>query len=337
VGYSEGSIVATKVLSYLKTTPFACVLLGSGSIPVNYNEVSIEDFYLTDILRKANNWSDEQILTEIDQLAQMNDSIRNMNEAVFENEYKKSRPFGFGFSDWESYYIDKEYPLYNAAPNLVYANIPVLICIGDLDKAMPLKSARSTYEQLLDYGMKKATFRIIEDEVHQFKKYDVFPIMDTWISSGFTSTDFTLSAEDSLSIRKYEESKEIVREIASLSYYGDQPQKSILCYQNALESKYMDSMNWFDLGVKLFANNYQNEAFEAFKRSNQEEFIARFASLTWMGHIKDLKSERQEALRYYQLALLAYPGFPVQHDHWDIMIDKTWIEERIRQPFVGIN
>jgi tetratricopeptide (TPR) repeat protein len=337
VGYSEGSVVATKVLSYLKTTPYACVLLGSGSHTVNYNKISVEDFYMTDILRKTNNWSDEQILTEINQMAQMNDTIRNMDEAVFENEYKKSRPFGFGFADWESYYIDKEYPLYNSVPNLVYANIPVLICIGDQDKAMPLKSARSTYEQLLEWGMKKATFRVIDDEVHQYNKYDVFAIIDTWIGSGFTSTEFTLNARDSISIKKYKESKEMVHEISALSYYGGQPEQSILCYRKALENKYMENSNWFTLGVKLFANSYHDEAFEAFKRSNEEGFIVRFASLTWMGHIKDLENERQEALGYYEQALSFYPGFPVQHDIWNIIIDKTWIEERIKLPFKGVN
>jgi len=172
--------------------------------------------------------------------------------------------------------------------------------------------------------------------VHQYKKYDVFAIIDSWISSNFHSTEFTLSAMDSLSIKKYNESKEIINEISALSYCGGQPQKSLLCYQNALESKYMEESNWFNLGVKLFANNYIDESFEAFKLSNEDNFIVRFASLTWMGHIKDLKKERQEALKYYKEALKHYPGFPVQHDNWNIVIDNTWIEERIRQPFTGV-
>jgi len=337
VGYSEGSLVTTKVLAYLKTQPFACVLLGSGSNPVNYNKISVEDFYQTDFMRKINKWSDDQILTEINQMAQINDSLRNMNEEEFENKFKKSKPFGFGFADWESYYIDKEHPLYNAVPNIIYANIPVLICIGENDRAMPMVSAKKTYDQLLDNGFKKGTFRIIKDEVHQYKKYDVYAIIDAWLGSGFKTTDFTLDATDSLSIERYQKSKELVNEISTLSWDGNQPIKSKMCYQKALESKYMDNSKWFELGIKLFANNHSDESFDSFKHSLDSAFIINFASLTWMGHLKDLQNQRKEALEYYQKALEQYPGFPVQHDNWNILLNKSWIEERIRKPFNGID
>ena len=336
VGYSEGSLVATKVLAFLKVSPFACVLLGSGSDPINYNTITIDEFPMTEILRKSKNWSDEQIRTEIDQMAQLYDSLLNMNEVEFENEFKKSKPFGFGFADWESYYIDKEHPLYNSVPNIIYANMPVLFCVGENDRAMPLVSSRNTYEQLLDYGFKKGEFRVIKDEVHQYNKYDVFAIIDTWLSSDLKTTDFTLSKSDSLSIKKYEQSKELVNEISSLSYNGNQPIKSKACYQKALESKYMNNNNWFNLGVKLFANDHYNEAFDAFQHSLNSSFIGEFASLTWMGHIRDLQNRREEAISYYKDALLKYPGFNAQHDQWNIVINKSWIEERISKPFKGI-
>jgi len=337
VGYSEGSLVATKVLSLLKTQPFACILLGSGSIPYNYNKISIEDFYMTENLRKTKNWSDEQIQNEINQLGQIADSLRNMNEEEFETKFKKSSPFGFGYAMWESYYIDKEWPLYNAVPNIVYANVPLLMCVGENDLAMPLVSAKSTYDQLLDNGFKKGTFRVIKDEVHQYKKYDVYAIIDTWLKSDFKTTDFTLTNADSLSIERYNQSKELINKIAALSFYGNQPIQSKLYYQKSLGSIYMDSNTWFDLGIKLFANNHYDESFDAFSQSLDNTFIVNFASLTWMGHIKDLKNQRKEALGYYHKALEQYPGFPVQHDQWNIHIDKSWIEERITKPFIGID
>ena len=84
IGYSEGSIVATKVLGLLKKQPFACILLGSGSSACNFNKVTIDKFYMTDFLRKIKNWDDEQIQKEINQLAQIHDSLLNMDEAKFE-------------------------------------------------------------------------------------------------------------------------------------------------------------------------------------------------------------------------------------------------------------
>jgi hypothetical protein len=56
-----------------------------------------------------------------------------------------------------------------------------------------------------------------------------------------------------------------------------------------------------------------------------------------MGHIKDIQNQRKKALEFYQKAMQIYPGFPVQHDNWNIKIDKAWIEERIKTPFKGIN
>lgn len=55
-----------------------------------------------------------------------------------------------------------------------------------------------------------------------------------------------------------------------------------------------------------------------------------------MGHIKDLKQQRREALEDYQQALGQFPGFPVQHDHWNIIIDKDCIKQRIEEPFKGV-
>ena len=98
----------------------------------------------------------------------------------------------------------------------------------------------------------------------------------------------------------------------------------------------MNNNNWFNLGVRLFANDHYNEAFDAFQHSLNSSFIGEFASLTWMGHIRDLQNKREEAISYYKDALLKYPGFHAQHDQWNIVINDSWIEKRICKPFKGI-
>ena len=87
VGYSEGSVVATKVLGLLKKQPYACILLGSANMACNCNNQSIEDFYMTDVLRRMKDWTDEQIITEFNQLCQIQKALFNMDEEKFENEY----------------------------------------------------------------------------------------------------------------------------------------------------------------------------------------------------------------------------------------------------------
>ncbi|MFO7933197.1 MAG: hypothetical protein R6U78_03855 [Bacteroidales bacterium] len=334
VGYSEGSVVATKVLGILKKQPYACILLGSADMRCDWsNPRSIEDFYLTDVLRRLKNWTDEQIRTEYDQMCQIRKALLNMDEETFENDYKNSKPFGFGFAMWESFYIDREAGLYDPLPNLRYANIPVLICIGEDDMAMPAVQAKRTFERLKNTGSDKVTFRLIEKEVHQYKKYDVFAIIDTWLDSQFRSTDLTFQKSDSIIIEKYARANKIIEEIQSLSYEGGNPGRALDCYQKAIETEMTDMGAWFSLGIRLVASGYNDEAYASFARATDPTFAARFASLVWMGHLKDLRDRREEAVSFYKKALDAYPGFPVQHSQWDMLIDKNWIEERIRIPF----
>ena len=86
VGYSEGSIVASKVLGILKKQPCACILLGSATLGCDCGSQSIEDFYMTDVLRRLKHWNDEQIKTEFAQLCQIREALLNMDEEEFEND-----------------------------------------------------------------------------------------------------------------------------------------------------------------------------------------------------------------------------------------------------------
>jgi len=335
VGYSEGSVVATKVLGMLREKPYACILLGSASMCHNCESGSIEDFPMTDVLRRIKNWSDDQIAVEYDQLCRIQKEMLNMDEEKFESEYKNSKPFGFGFAMWESFHIDRELFFYDPVPGLLSANVPVLICVGGDDTAMPVTSAGNIYERLSEGGL-EVTFRSIEKESHQYEKYDVFALMDAWLTSGRRSTDYALNGTDSLIIEKYAKARELTGEIWAIPYGGGFPERVLKCYHNAVENTLPDAHAWYTLGLKLFADGYLDEAYNSFARATDSTFVIRFASLVWMGHIKDLDNQRDQALAFYQQALDAYPGFPVQHDNWNMIIDKTWIEERFRTPFPGI-
>ncbi|MEX0894547.1 MAG: alpha/beta hydrolase [Balneolaceae bacterium] len=338
VGYSEGSVVASKVLGILKKQPHASVLLGSATMGVgtNCNDPLIEDFKMTDVLRRLKDWDDEQIETELNQICQIQNDLLNMDEEEFETEYKKSNPYGFGFAMWESFYIDRKSAFYDPVPNLLYANTPLLIVIGENDTSMPRKSAKNTYERLLTLGFDKAKFKTIDNEVHQYKKYDLFPIIDTWLTSKFQSTEFTLQKSDSLMIRKYAEASELVNEINAFPYKGGTPEKIISIYNKASEKDLNDARSWFTLGLKLFANDFNPEAYSSFVKASDSTFAAYFAPLVWRGHLKDLQNQRTEAVSLYKQALNAYPGFPMQHAQWDMIIDKNWIKARIKVPFQGV-
>ena len=58
--------------------------------------------------------------------------------------------------------------------------------------------------------------------------------------------------------------------------------------------------------------------------------------MVWMGHLNDLQNNRTQAVEWYKKAMDTYPGFPAQHDNWNMKIDQNWIEERLKTPFRGI-
>ena len=338
VGYSEGSVVASKVLGILKNQPHACILMGAASMATgtDCHAPSLEDYVKTDLLRNLRNFNDEQIKADLDQICRMQHVLLNMDEEEFESDLKHSRDPGFGFAMWESFYIDRKAGLYDPVPNLLYANIPLLIVIGDKDTSMPMKSSKQTYDRLLARGFEKATFHVIEDDVHQYTRYDLFPVIDKWLTSEFQSTDFILQKSDSLIMQKYAEIQELVSEIRAIPFEGGTSVEALAVYEKATERNFNEADNWFTLGVKLFANSLNQEAFNSFVNASDSTLGIYFASLVWRGHLKDLEGQRAEAVNLYQQALHVYPGFPIQHGHWNLIIDKNWIEERIKVPFQGV-
>jgi pimeloyl-ACP methyl ester carboxylesterase len=336
VGYSEGSTVATKVLGLLKKQPAACVLLGSASLAFNYETQSWEEWFMTEVYRKLKGFSDDELQKEFEEFSTIMTDMLTIDEDTFENEMKKTKPFGFGFAPWESFYIDREVIFYDPTANILVSNIPVLICIGENDSAMPMVLAKRTYNNLLKNGYQKATFRVIEKEVHQYKKYDVFAIIDTWLDSGGKTTEFVLDEEDKQYIAKNALINEISSSISSLPWEGGETDKTLDCFRKAKEAHFEEPQSWFKLGMVLFANGDYNESIYSFSQAIDPSFPIHYASMVWIGHINDLLNNRKEAVSWYKKGLEHYIGVPVQHDQWGMKLDEAWIKERLKTPFTGI-
>ncbi len=326
VGYSEGSTVASKVLGMLEEQPRAVVLLGSASLAFDYDNQTWEEWFMTDIIRKQKGWTDEQLETEYEQRSQIRRDLRGMDEETFETEYKNSRPFGFGFASWESFNITTEIPVYDPTENLLQADIPILICVGSEDNAMPVSVARRTYEQLQG----KADFKVIPDETHQYNKYDVFALIDTWIQTG--NTDIVLDEQDRAMIDRYTEMAHVRAGISALSWDAD----ALDLYQLARQVEYETPADWFKLGLVLFNTGHLEESLFSFEQASDPDFLIYYAPLVWRGHIYDMMGKREEALSFYNQGLAQYPGFPAQHDQWGMLLDKAWIQDKLENPYTGI-
>jgi pimeloyl-ACP methyl ester carboxylesterase len=333
VGYSEGSIVASKVLGLLKRPPAACVLLGSATGAFDFSRKSLEDWPYGAAYRTARGWTDDRIQREFERYRAMWADARAIDEDTYEREWKADGRRGI--APWESYYVMRETRVYDPVPNLLEAGVPLLICVGDKDTSMPLAQAQETYERLRAAGFTAVTLKPIADEVHQYRKYDVFLIMDAWIGSGGRTVEFVPSDADRAELARAQALADVQQAIAGLPYSGE-PARGDAVMRQAVALGFDDPRGWFKLGLIMADGRRWADALSAFQAAIDHGYNAPHAAMTWAGHVCDLQGHRPAAVGWYRKALAAYNGIPVRQDQYGIVLDRAWIEQRITEPFAGL-
>lgn len=106
-------------------------------------------------------------------------------------------------------------------------------------------------------------------------------------------------------------------------------------YAAAVKLDLKERSVWFKLGLMLYDGGNYDEAFDSFRRipDLETEELWKFGSLVWMGHLKDLQGEREEALGYYRRALEIAGENVLTHSQYGMRINKAWVEERLKTPF----
>jgi tetratricopeptide (TPR) repeat protein len=92
---------------------------------------------------------------------------------------------------------------------------------------------------------------------------------------------------------------------------------------------------WFKLGMLLFDSGNYQEAFIAMEKVSRMETskLYIFTAYTWMGQLKDLMGDREEALRYYKLALDFDTGDSMTHSQFRMRINRAWVEKLLKRSF----
>lgn len=332
VGYSEGSVVASKVLGLMKRQPAGCVLLGSATGAFDFMRKPWTEWPPAEAYRLARGWSDERIQREYERARTLALGLRDIDEAIFENVWKKDDRLGL--APWESFHVVRELRVYDPVPNLLESGTPLLICVGDRDTSMPLGQTRETYARLRASGHERVTLRPIENEVHQYRRYEVFLIVDAWIASSGRSADFVPSAEDQAAIKRANQLAELLQEIANLPYTGELA-KATDSLARARVIGLDDARAWFKLGLIMADGRQWDDALSAFQAALDNDYGAPHAALTWAGHVCDVRGDRQAAIEWYRKALAAYNGVPVRQDQFGIVLDRAWIERRLAEPYTG--
>ena len=128
---------------------------------------------------------------------------------------------------------------------------------------------------------------------------------------------------------------EISDEAAEMLSLGWRAEDSLKVYEKINDEGISNSNIWYGLGMNLYEDENFSDAFHCFERVSQlhEDGLFKFAALGWMGLLKDLLGERQEALAYYKEALKYDTGEQVGYSWLRIQINRKWLEDRLKTPF----
>jgi len=128
--------------------------------------------------------------------------------------------------------------------------------------------------------------------------------------------------------------EELADKIQQMPWSGS-GQAALDSYKKAIDLNLADMRLWFKLGLLLFDGGCYKESLASLQRVTElkPSELIHFTALVWIGHLKDIEGNREEAVKYYNEALKHDSGETMRHDQWGIQINKAWVEERLKTPF----
>jgi tetratricopeptide (TPR) repeat protein len=125
--------------------------------------------------------------------------------------------------------------------------------------------------------------------------------------------------------------EELIERINQLPWQGVKDE-AVRLFLKAKKMQLRDRQSWYKLGLVLFNSRNDPEALFAFQIAllfNQNDF----ATLVWLGHMNDLNSNREEALKFYKKAIKNDKGETIVYDQFGLKINRKWVEERLSTPY----
>lgn len=128
----------------------------------------------------------------------------------------------------------------------------------------------------------------------------------------------------------------ISRAAAAALAFGWDPREAERVYAVVKNQPVTEADIWYSLGLGLYGAGRLDEAAGSFAKAADLErsLVWKFGALGWLGLLDDLRGRRADALAHYKAALAIAPERPVRHDQFKITMDKAWVEERLKTPFV---
>jgi tetratricopeptide (TPR) repeat protein len=191
-----------------------------------------------------------------------------------------------------------------------------------------LKDLEGQREQALGHYREALKYDTGEPMGHSWLRIDM---NREWIEERL-KTPFTY--ESTVDIPEQPTAEQLVKIVDDLNW-NREGKTPFLIYEKAGGLNIDERSFWFKLGMLLFDSGYYPESFASFEKVSKMEVskLYKFTSYTWMGHLKDLEGKREEAVKYYKLALEYDTGDTMQHSQFRMRISRKWVEKRLKTPF----
>jgi tetratricopeptide (TPR) repeat protein len=165
-------------------------------------------------------------------------------------------------------------------------------------------------------------------------RYDQFRIqMDRkWVEERLKKP---FSLETSVSIPAKPTAEDLLKIVAGLNW-SNEGKTPLLVFEKTKAVPVSDTDFWLKMGLLLYDGGYYPQAFQAFDRvfTLSSSPMLKFTALVWQGQLMDLQKQRDKAVDYYKKALAYDTGETMTHSQFGLKINRQWVEERLRQPFV---
>ncbi len=146
-------------------------------------------------------------------------------------------------------------------------------------------------------------------------------------------TPFTL--ESSVEIPAQATADELIQIVDDLNWTRE-GKTPLLVFDKAKQLAISDHDFWLKMGLLLFDNGDYPQSFAAFEKLSALDTseLVKFTALVWMGQLMDLQGKREKALEFYRAALEHDPGTTMTHSQYGMKLNRSWVEERLKRPFV---
>jgi tetratricopeptide (TPR) repeat protein len=107
-------------------------------------------------------------------------------------------------------------------------------------------------------------------------------------------------------------------------------------FQKIKASDALTPDDWGRLGLVLYDGEHYSQALEAFGRAKASagpDDNWGFVGNAWQGLILDLQSHRKQAVQHYREALKEDTGGSYQYGQYGLVINRAWVEARLKTPF----